>query len=177
MALPLYQGTPEYFPAQRSLTPARVAVRPRRRQMRIFRQAAALFTIGLAFLVVLKVIHAGVEIAESLMRRSANAPVWSTGQPVPATVSATNARARLHDGYLTITGVAVNRGAVPLHNVEVEAVLKNRVGAVVGLEQALLPHQVIMPGKQCPFRLDMHSASGTTSFTLHFHELLGRDLG
>ncbi len=177
MALPLYQGTPEYFPAQRPAVDTRVASRPRRRHVHLVRILFTFLLLISSLTVSFRVLTAGADYIQSQLRSTSAPPVWASYRAPQSTVTAINATASARGGFLTITGVAVNRGSAALSNVEVEAVLKNQNGAVIGLQQALLPQQVMTPRRQYAFRLDMHAVSAAASFTLHFHRLLGRDLG
>jgi hypothetical protein len=177
MALPLYQHMPEYYTSREPIAAPRPVGKSVRKHRRCERLLSVVVVLMLLLCVVVKGIFALAGFAGQAFNSDAMSPRWLSSADSGASISAESVHVRTVGGYITITGAAVNRSARQLSNVEVEAVLKGSGGDVLSLQQALLPQQSIAPGKQAPFRIDMHTAPGTTGFTLHFRKLMGKDLG
>lgn len=177
LALPLYQHMPEYYTSREPIAAPRAVGKSVRRHRRRERLLSVTVVLMLLLFLVLKCIFALGGYVGQAVNSGATAPRWLSSGISGASISAESVHVRTTGEYITITGSAVNRSTRRLSNVEVEAVLKGTGGDVLSLQQAILPQQSIAPGKQAPFRIDMHTAPGTSGFTLHFRKLMGKELG
>ena len=177
MALPLYQHMPEYYTSRAPIA----APRPVGKSVRRYRRRERLLAVTVVLMLLLFLGFRGIVALAGFVGHVVNgnvtSPRWLSSGTSGASISAQSVHVRSTGEYITITGAAVNRSTRYLSNVEVEAVLKGSGGDVLSLQQAMLPQQSIAPGKQAPFRIDLHTVPGTTGFTLHFRKLMGNDLG
>jgi hypothetical protein len=109
------------------------------------------------------------ESSSLVLMREQSAGVYAA----PPQIAVRSAQADRQQGYVTITGEAVNISGRRLSLLEAIAETFDKQGQLRGVETALLELPSLRPGESSPFRIHIRETAPLGSYRLRFRRLLG----